>query len=266
LATTVNSSETRLEASALMKSFGGVTALSGVDLTVNTGEIVSLIGPNGSGKSTFFNLITGVYKCDGGRVFLDGEEITNLPADKIALRGISRTFQNIRLFNNLTVLENVMIGAHRTVRASVWEALAHSRSLRERELMAQERAQKTISIFGKRLLPRLDHPVFSLSYANRRRVEIARALALDPKVLLLDEPTAGMNPFETAELVTQIEEIRGRGYTVVVIEHKLEVVNRISDRVVVLDQGSKIAEGSAEEVRNNDHVIEAYLGHPAPTP
>jgi ABC-type branched-subunit amino acid transport system ATPase component len=246
-------------------SFGGVRAVRDVDLAVAGNEIVSIIGPNGSGKSTLFNLVSGIYRCDAGRILLDGADITGLPADRIARVGLARTFQNIRLFNNLSVIENVMIGAHRSVHATLWEALLDTPALRRREVAAKARAIEAISIFEKRLMPRLDHAVFSLSYANRRRVEIARALALDPKILLLDEPTAGMNPYETAELIEQIVEIRRRGCAIVVIEHKLDVVNRISDRVVALDHGVKIAEGSAQQVRDNPHVIEAYLGRPAAT-
>lgn len=252
-----------LEARHLSKSFGGVRAVDGVDLVVGAGETVTIIGPNGSGKSTFFNLLTGIYPCDGGQMLLEGKDITSLKTHQIACAGIARTFQNIRLFSNLTVLENVMIGMHQSLRTPVWKALLRPPSLRRAEAEARERALDLIAIFGARLTPRLDYPVFGLSYANRRRVEIVRAMAAQPKIILLDEPTAGMNPSETAELVTHVAEIKRRGFTVVVIEHKLDVINRISDRVVVLDRGQKIAEGSAEEIRNNAHVIEAYLGRKA---
>ena len=252
-----------LEATGLAKSFGGIRALDGVDLRVHEGEVVTVIGPNGSGKSTLFNLLTGIYRIDAGSVTLAGRTITNLPAHKLAEAGLARTFQNIRLFTNLTVLENVMIGLHTAVRARVWESVLGTPGLKAREKAAKERALEILSIFSKRLYPRLDHPVFSLSYANRRRVEIARALAVNPRLLLLDEPTAGMNPFETAELVENIEQIKAMGFAMVIIEHKLDVVNKVSDRVMVLDHGKKIAEGSAHEVRNNPYVIEAYLGHPA---
>jgi len=254
--------EVLLEARGLAKSFGGVRAVDGVDVTINKGEVVTIIGPNGSGKSTFFNLLTGIYPLDAGEIILDGKSIGNFPADRIARAGIARTFQNIRLFNNLTVMENVMIGMHTSVEASLFGAVFGSPALKKREKEAKEKAMDILSIFAKRLYPRLDHPVFSLSYANRRRVEIARALAVNPKILLLDEPTAGMNPFETTELVENVTEIRRRGFTLAIIEHKLDVVNKISDRVLVLDHGKKIAEGSAEEVSNNPYVIEAYLGHP----
>jgi ABC-type branched-subunit amino acid transport system ATPase component len=255
-----------LETRSLVKAFGGVRAVDHVDFVVHTGEIVSVIGPNGSGKTTLFNLITGVYRCDQGSVWLSGTEITGLPAHRITLLGVSRTFQTIRLFDNLTVMDNVLIGAHRAVRASLWEALVRPPGLRQREAAARAKAREVLAIFGSRLLPRSDQPAFSLSYANRRRLEIARALAAEPRVLLLDEPTAGMNPAETAELIGQIQEVRARRCAVVLIEHKLNVVNRISDRVFVLDHGAKIAEGTPEEVRGNELVIEAYLGHPTPAP
>lgn len=262
---TVSEKQVLLEVRGAAKAFGGVKAVDGVDLVVNKGEVVTIIGPNGSGKSTFFNLLTGIYPLDAGTMTLDGKSIVGLPAHKIAAAGIARTFQNIRLFTNLTVLENVMIGTHGSVHASLLEAVLGTASLNKREKAAREQAMDLLGIFSKRLYPRLDHPVFSLSYANRRRVEIARALATNPQLLLLDEPTAGMNPYETLELADNVQQIKARGVTMAIIEHKLDVVNRISDRVAVLDFGRKIAEGSAAEVRNNPYVIEAYLGHTAAT-
>ncbi len=251
---------TVLEVRQVVKRFGGLVAVDHVDLTVERGAIVSIIGPNGSGKTTLFNVITGVYHCDSGQVMLDGKDISRLPPYAIALCGLARTFQTIRLFNNLSVLDNVLVGAHGALQTSLAAALFRPPSVRRRESTARDKAREVLSIFGERLLPRLDQPAFSLSYANRRRLEIARALASDPKILLLDEPTAGMNPAETAELVEQIHHIRSREHTIVMIEHKLNVVNRISDRVVVLDHGAKLIEGTAEQIGNDERVIEAYLG------
>jgi ABC-type branched-subunit amino acid transport system ATPase component len=254
-----------LEARGLVKAFGGLKALDGVDLAIRKGETISIIGPNGSGKSTFFNLLTGIYPCDAGQILVEGRDITRFKTHQIAAAGVARTFQNIRLFSNLTVLENVLIGMHQTLRTPVWKALLRPPSLKRQEEEARARALDLLAIFGQRLTPRIDYPAFGLSYANRRRVEIVRAMAAKPKIILLDEPTAGMNPAETAELVTHVAEIKRRGFTVLVIEHKLDVVNRISDRVIVLDHGKKIAEGDASEVRNNKDVIEAYIGHKAAT-
>jgi branched-chain amino acid transport system permease protein len=249
-----------LAARGLTKRFGGLTAVAGLDLDVPRGEVVGVIGPNGSGKTTFFNVISGLYPSDGGRVVLEGRDITHLAPHRIALLGMARTFQTIRLFNNLTVLDNVLVGAHRSLRTPLWQALLRPPRVRRREAEAREQAIDLLSIFGQRLLPRLDQPVFSLSYANRRRVEIARALAAEPSLLLLDEPTAGMNPAETAELVEQLRAIHERGTTMLLIEHKLTVINSVADRVVVLDHGAKLAEGTPEQVRNDERVIEAYLG------
>ena len=252
-----------LEARRLTKRFGGITAVHDVDLTIPPHSIVGLIGPNGSGKTTFFNLVTGLETPDSGRVFFMGEEITRLPAHAIVERGIARTFQTLRLFGNMTVLENVLVAMHVRLHANALAAVLRPPSVRAEEIAAREWGMEVLRIFGNRLLPRVNHLASSLSYANRRRLEIARAVAARPRLLLLDEPTAGMNPAETLELADQLRSLREMGLTVLLIEHKLNVVNAISDKVAVLDYGEKIAEGSAEEVHRNEDVIRAYLGRTA---
>jgi branched-chain amino acid transport system permease protein len=252
-----------LETAGLTKRFGGITAVRQLDLIVPAHTVVGLIGPNGSGKTTFFNLVTGLERPDSGRVLFMGEEITGLPAHAIVEKGIARTFQTLRLFNNMTVLENVLVGMHARTRTNAVGAVVRSPAVRAEEAAAREWALEVLSIFGNRLIPRVNHLASSLSYANRRRLEIARAIASRPKLLLLDEPTAGMNPAETLEVADQIRSLRTIGITVLLIEHKMHVVNDISDKVAVLDYGEKIAEGKAEEVQRNDDVIRAYLGRTA---
>lgn len=253
-----------LRIDGLVKGFGGVRALGGVDFHIEEGEIVSVIGPNGAGKTSFFNVISGMFEPDEGDIHFDGDDIAGWEPNLITRRGIARTFQNVRLFANMTVLENVMVAQHCRTKQGAWSAIFRTNGFKNEEREIEERAKDILSFFGSRLVGyRFDQPAFVLSYANRRRLEIARAMATQPKLLLLDEPVAGMNPRETAELTGLISRLRDeRGFTVIVIEHDMRVVRDVSDRVVVLDHGVKIAEGSYEEVSTNDDVIEAYLGRP----
>jgi ABC-type branched-subunit amino acid transport system ATPase component len=254
-----------LQIDQLQKAFGGVQALGGVDFHINEGEIVSVIGPNGAGKTSFFNVISGMFSPDGGTIIFDGDDVAHHEPNEITTRGIARTFQNVRLFPNLTVLENVMVGQHCRTKQGMWGTILQTKAQKAEEQMIEEKAKDVLSFFGSRLAGyRLDQPAFALSYANRRRLEIARAMATEPKLLLLDEPTAGMNPKETVELTGMIGQLPSeRGFTVVVIEHDMKVVEKVSDRVVVLDHGVKIAEGHYDDVSTNEDVIEAYLGRPA---
>ena len=250
-----------LNLNKVTKRFGGLTAVQDVDLQIWQGEIISIIGPNGAGKTTVFNLITGIYRPTEGDIAISGRSIVGLHPDQVLTRGIARTFQNIRLFNNMTVLENVLVGQHTQLKANVLGSLFRPPSVVREEAAAKQRAIELLGFFGPTLVERQEEYVINLSYADRRRVEIARALAARPKLLLLDEPTAGMNEAETLEAVKYVRRLRDElGLTILLIEHKLAVTMGMSDRIAVLDYGRKIAEGLPEEVRHNELVIAAYLG------
>jgi branched-chain amino acid transport system ATP-binding protein len=254
--------EPLFELRQLTKSFGGLRVVDNLDLVVNEGEIVSVIGPNGAGKTTVFNLVTGIYAPDAGEIHFDGRDIAGLAPHKVTQLGIARTFQTLRLFLNMSVRENVMAAAYGHTRSTVLEAVLRLPRARREEREIARLAEEKLAFFGPRLVGyRLEQPAYSLSYANRRRLEIARAMAANPRLLLLDEPAAGMNPAETHEMTELIGRLRTEGgYTILVIEHDMHVVEGISDRVVALDHGVKIAEGSFDEVATNELVIEAYLG------
>jgi branched-chain amino acid transport system ATP-binding protein len=251
-----------LELEGVSLAFGGLKCVHELDLRVEQGEIVSVIGPNGAGKTTLFNLITGIYRPDSGDITLDGNSIVGLQPHEICKRGVSRTFQTLRLFLNMSVKENVMAAAYGHTHAGVFRSMLRTPGMRREEREIEALAQQRLAFFGKRLMGyRWDQPAYSLSYANRRRLEIARATAANPRILLLDEPAAGMNPSETHEITELIGELRQEGgYTILVIEHDMHVVEGISDRVVALDHGVKIAEGSYDAVATNPQVVEAYLG------
>ncbi|MBF44591.1 MAG: ABC transporter ATP-binding protein [Acidimicrobiaceae bacterium] len=257
-------SDRLLEIRNLKVTFGGLDALSGFDFDVDEGEIVSVIGPNGAGKTTFFNLISGLVAPTEGEILFEGDSIVGLDPSIVTSLGIARTFQNVRLFPNMTILENVMVAQHCRTSQLVFGALMQTKAFKQEEREIRERAEEVLGFFGHRLVGyRMDQPAFALSYANRRRLEIARAMATQPRLLLLDEPVAGMNPMETAELTALIGRLRTEwGFTIIMIEHDMKVVRDVSDRVVVLDHGVPIAQGSYDEVSTNPDVVEAYLGRP----
>ncbi|MFQ5858836.1 MAG: ABC transporter ATP-binding protein [Anaerolineae bacterium] len=245
----------------LVKRFGGLTAVDHLDLDVWPNEIVSIIGPNGSGKTTTFNLISGILQLDEGTIEIGGQQAAGLRPDQICRLGVARTFQMPELFGPLSVREHLLIGMQRHMSASLPSVAVQAPHARAEERDAQARVPSFLSVFGDRLTEdRLEDRGLSLSYANRRRLEIARAISSEPKLLMLDEPTAGMNPYETDEMMQVIAQLRQQGHTILFIEHDMRVVLNISDRVVALDHGQKIAEGEPQKVANHPRVVEAYLG------
>ena len=259
---TEGSNDALLVADQVRKEFGGLVATNDVDFTIPRESVVSLIGPNGAGKTTFFNMLTGVYKPTAGQIVFDGEDVTGKPPHAITERGIGRTFQNIRLFQNMTALENVMVGMHSRLKGGILTSIVRTPRIRREERGARERGRELLEFSGLR--NKDDEISRNLSYGDQRRLEVARALATQPKLLLLDEPTAGMNPQETADFTAFVNRLRSeQKLTVLMIEHDMRVVMNISDRVTVLDSGEKIAEGTRREVPKDSRVIEAYLGKQA---
>jgi branched-chain amino acid transport system ATP-binding protein len=251
-----------LELEGVSKRFGGLSVISDLGLHADEGEVLSVIGPNGAGKTTLFNLITGVYRPDAGAIRLDGRSLVGLEPHAITRLGVARTFQTVRLFLNMTVKENVMAAAYGHTRVRPWQSVLRTPAARREEREVAELAEQQLAFFGSRLIGYRHHqPAYSLSYANRRRLEIARAMATRPRILLLDEPAAGMNPAETHEMTELIGRLRDQGgYTILVIEHDMHVVAGVSDRVIALDHGTKISEGPFQRVASDPRVIEAYLG------
>ena len=252
-----------LEATKLRKEFGGLVACNDVDFAVPRGSIVSLIGPNGAGKTTFFNMLTGVYTPTSGEILFNGHDVAGLPPHAVTHMGVGRTFQNIRLFPTMTSMENVLVGMHSRIKGGIIRSVLRTPGLRREEREAADRARDLLRYCE---LPRSADESYAmhLSYGDQRRLEVARALATEPKLLLLDEPTAGMNPQESAQFTSFVSKVRDeRAVTVLLIEHDMKVVMGVSERITVLEYGSKIAEGTGEQIRTDDRVIEAYLGKAA---
>ena len=249
-----------LDAQNITKQFGGLTAVNDVTFTLPEKSIVSIIGPNGAGKTTFFNMLTGLYKPTIGRIEFAGRDVTGTRPDIITKLGVARTFQNIRLFSSMTATENVMVGQHARMSAGLFGSILRPPAVRKEEVAVREKAREMLAYAGL-AQSQFERLASNLSYGDQRRVEIARALASDPALLLLDEPTAGMNPQESRRLTDFMQQVREeRDLTILLIEHDMKVVMGVSERITVLDHGTKIAEGQPEEIRANDRVIEAYLG------
>ena len=249
-----------LEIQSVSVSFGGLMALKRVSFALEEGEIVGLIGPNGAGKTTLFNCLSAFQPASEGHLRYSGIALETLSPHQVAALGVARTFQTSRIFRRMTVLEHLLVGRHLHQRTGLWAAIARPAWVAREESEARECGLRTLALFEDRLLPRLHDFADTLSYANRRRLEIARALVAEPRLLLLDEPTAGMNPHESAGIVQLIKKIRDLGITVLLIEHDMKVIMGVSDRIVVLDHGEKIAEGLPEEIRRNEEVLRAYMG------